>query len=105
VPGYRSALRRLEPTLKDKRGIAFCFEGLAWVATIQGSAERAARLFGAAGALLEAIGAALHPARYVAHDQTVALAREWLGAALFTQVWMAGRMMSVEQAVAYALSE
>ncbi len=49
--------------LKDKRGIAFCFEGLGWVATIQGAFERAARLFGAAKALLEAIGTSLRPVR------------------------------------------
>jgi tetratricopeptide (TPR) repeat protein len=89
--------------LKDKRGIAFCFEGLAWVATIEGAVERAARLFGAAEALLEAIGAALHPVRHAAHNQTVAMGRAQLSAALFAQAWVEGRMMSAERALAYAL--
>jgi len=89
--------------LKDKRGIAFCFEGLAWVAAIQGQAERAARLFGAAEALLAAIGAILHPVRHAAHEQTIGMARTQLGAVVFEQARMEGRTMPAEQALGYAL--
>ncbi len=56
-------------------GIAFALEGLAGVAAGQGERIRAARLWGAAEALRETIGAPLLPADRVEFERMIAAAR------------------------------
>ena len=78
---------------------------LAWVARIDGQAERAARLRGATEALHEATGR--RTSAWVHQDTEVetALLREALGDAGFEAAWRDGRAMSLDQAVRYALEE
>ncbi len=80
-------------------------EGLAGVAAAQGQPERAARLFGAAEAQREAHGEPLPPAYRAGYEHDVATARAQLDAATFAAAWAAGRAMTLEQAIAYALNE
>src|SRR3712207_7167529 len=84
-------------------GIGLCLAGLAGVAGRQGHADRAARLFGAAEALHEAIHDPPPPAHRREIEQNVALARAHLGEARWKTGWAEGRTMSLEQAIAYAL--
>ncbi|MFL5734169.1 MAG: tetratricopeptide repeat protein [Chloroflexia bacterium] len=91
--------------LEDKHGIADCVEGLARVAGSQGKAEHAARLWGAAEAQREAIGIAIPPGDLPEYEQNVARSRETLPAPAWEAAWAAGRAMSVEQAIAYALRD
>src|SRR5688572_18838914 len=56
----------------DKDGIANCLEGLAQAASAQQRAVRAARLYGAAEALREVIGAPMQPTDRIAYDRAVA---------------------------------
>jgi predicted ATPase/DNA-binding SARP family transcriptional activator len=100
------AIRR---ELGDRGGIAAPLEALAALACEgqgqPGAGEVAAHLFGAAAALREAIGAPVPPSEQEAHNRQLRLAREMLGEEAFAAAWAEGRAMSLEDAVAFALSE
>jgi tetratricopeptide (TPR) repeat protein len=105
--------------LGNKYGIATCLEGLAGVASAKGvptgqghratpaqhleGAQRAARLFGAAEALREAVGGTTVPANRADYDRNVAAVRAQLDEATLTAAWAEGRAMPLEQAITYAL--
>lgn len=74
-------------------------QDLAVLALRQGNAARVARLLGAADALHDALGMMRWPVDQPAYDATIAAAREWLGAATFTEVWHAGRMLEWRDAI------
>jgi len=108
-------LERAEPlhkeslTLSREMGgslgtLAF-LEGLACDAGAKGEAERAARLFGAAEALREAIGVPLEPAMRTLEEPYLIEARSQLEEGAWTAAWEEGRAMSMEAAIEYALSE
>jgi len=88
-------------TLGDKRGIAGTLAGLAGAAGRAGFPEGAARLLGAATALIETIGIAraVNPARF---EQAAAATRAALGDAAFAAAFAAGRALTVEQAATEA---
>jgi len=92
--------------LKRKHGVTECLIGLAGVAAVVGepaTAQRAARLFGAAEGLFEATGGGLAAADQAEYDRYLALTRDQLAEAAFAAAWAAGRAMTMEQAIAYAL--
>ncbi|MBI1742494.1 tetratricopeptide repeat protein [Candidatus Acetothermia bacterium] len=90
-------------------------EGIAKLAQTHGRMEQAARLFGAAEALREAISAPISPDAIhrthqgwrktgrVDYDHVVALTKAALGEDTFTKAWAQGRAMTLEQAIDYAL--
>jgi len=94
---------RLEQDIGSTPGIARSLAGLAGVAAAQGQPERAARLFGAAEALLGSIGATLDPADRLAYARDVATIRAQLGADASAAHWAMGRAMTLEQMIAEAL--
>jgi predicted ATPase/class 3 adenylate cyclase len=101
---YRESLRlRLE--LGEKSGIAACLEGLAGLAGAQGRQERAALLFGAAEALRESISWPVKHFERAGYERLADLnaIRAGLGEEAFRVAWAEGRVMPLEQAVAYAL--
>jgi predicted ATPase/DNA-binding SARP family transcriptional activator/Tfp pilus assembly protein PilF len=67
--------------------------------------RRAARLWGSAQVLREQIGAPLPPVDQAELEQQIAAMRERLGEADWTATWAQGHAMTMEQTVAYALSE
>src|SRR5205807_9482260 len=85
--------------LGHKLEIARDVEGLAAVAVAQAQCERAARLFGAAEGLREAMGAPLPPADRAEHDRSVAAVRAALVEEAFAAAWAAGRAMPLEEAI------
>ncbi len=89
--------------LSHRHGVVENLEGLAAVAIAQAQPARAARLFGAAEGLREAMGAPLPPADRAEHERSVAAVRAALGEDAFAVAWAEGRAMSLEQAVANAL--
>ncbi|MBI4770417.1 MAG: tetratricopeptide repeat protein, partial [Chloroflexi bacterium] len=103
----------LSRELGNKQGIAACLAGMAGVVGGVGKPERAARLFGAAEALLEASGAVLDSVDRIAYERNVAAVRRrssargegdaYLDEASFTAAWAEGRTMTLEAAMAYAL--
>ena len=86
--------------LGDKPGIAYSLEGFASLATAQGRASWAARLFGAAEALREAIRVPLLPPDRPEYEQTVNAAHSSLGEEAFAEHWATGRAMTLEEAIA-----
>ena len=89
----------------DRQGVAECLVGLAGVAATAGRPRLAAQLFGAAEARSEAISARMSPSNRPEYEGFVASARAGLRDAEFAAAWAEGRAMSLEQAVAYALTE
>jgi predicted ATPase/DNA-binding XRE family transcriptional regulator len=90
---------------QDRDGIAWNLERLAEVAVVQAQAERAAKLWGAAEALREAIAIPLFPAEQLRQAQPLAAARAQLEPARWAAVWTVGRAMPLEEAVTYALED
>ena len=90
--------------LGDTWGIPECLVGLAGVAGAIKQPARAARLFGAAEALLNATGGQLEPIERAEYDRNLAVACAQLDAATFAAAWRAGRLLSLEQAIEEALN-
>lgn len=87
----------------DEAFAAYCLEGLAG---LEGDPERAATLFGAAEARLEAVGSvpvyAFAPDRS-GRDRAVAVVRSRLDREAFEAAWTEGRALGLEKTVALAL--
>jgi tetratricopeptide (TPR) repeat protein len=88
----------IEPT-------AASLEGIAGVTSDRGRPEPAVRLFGAAHALRQTSGIPVPSVNRPVHEKDLATVREALGEEQFTRGWEEGRAMTLEQAIAYALSE
>ena len=87
-------------------GLPVCLALLAGVASAQGRAGRAARLFGAAERGAESLHQQVVLRQYGDdYDRAVATARARLGEDAFAAAWAAGRAMALEDAVAYALAD
>jgi non-specific serine/threonine protein kinase len=102
---FRDALE-LTFESSDRPNTAHCLQGLAAVAEAQGDPHRAARLFGAAEALLESAGVPLYAqVDQELHRRVAEAIRERLGERAWTAARNDGRAMSFGEAVAYALEE
>jgi tetratricopeptide (TPR) repeat protein len=95
---------RLYQEVGDKTGIARALAGVAAAASIREQPPRAARLLGAATALRAAIGATADPGARVTYDRALVATRAALGEEAFAAAWAAGQALSLEQAVAEALT-
>lgn len=86
----------------DRYGCAFGLIGFARVAVDDGDADTAARLLGAAEALLDSDGIVLDPADAPEYERTVDLARTQLGMTAFERYRAAGRALAIDDAIALA---
>ncbi len=84
----------------DRELLASGLEGLASVVAAQGEPAWAARLWGSAEALREAIGAPLQPIERADYDHAVAVVRDNLDPEAFVSAWAEGRAMTAEQVLA-----
>jgi len=89
--------------ITDSRRLAECLEGFGEIAATSGRTDRAARLLGAAQAIRDVNGSTVQPVNRPIHTRTLALARQALGEAAFSEAWVAGRALSPEQAIEEAL--
>ncbi|HLK61561.1 MAG TPA: hypothetical protein VKU00_33745 [Chthonomonadaceae bacterium] len=80
-------------------------DALGQVAAARKQPGRAVRLFAASESLRETIGAARSPGETEEIERDLLTARQALGEAAFSEAQQAGRAMSLEQALAYALEE
>jgi non-specific serine/threonine protein kinase len=93
--------------LGDRMVASDSLEGMACISAAQGGAPRAGRLFGAAQALREGVGAVPYQ---LTHEEEswrepyVAAARSLLGEDSWEEAIAQGRAMSLEEAIEYALS-
>jgi non-specific serine/threonine protein kinase len=90
--------------LGDRLFIVSSLHNLAEVACSRKNYERGARLFGAAEALREMVGAPLPNAKRANFDRYIEEARDTLGRADLKAAWAEGRVMSLDQAIEYALA-
>ncbi|MFE1175440.1 ATP-binding protein [Streptomyces sp. NPDC058773] len=102
----RHALRE-KPLSHDQWGVAQCLEVLGWCAAAAGLGERAATLMGAADATWQVAGSALSGLGHLqaGHQQCEAALRTALGDTGYAAAFEAGRRLTLEQSVAYALEE
>ena len=108
---HERAERLLEESLMlsveigDESNVAYCLEGLAGIAAFEDNLERAAQLWGAAEALLEAteVIAYPHASDRSHYEHQVADARARLEEEVWKRAWAQGRAMTREQAIEYAL--
>jgi DNA-binding CsgD family transcriptional regulator len=89
--------------LGSRRELCELLELLGAVAFERAEYARSVRLFGAADALLAALGSALRSADRPRYAHSVAEARTQLGAAIFDAEWQAGSGLDLEHALADAL--
>jgi non-specific serine/threonine protein kinase len=81
-----------------------CLHGLASLACVAQQYERAARLFGAANQLRDALSLRSKPADQECYDHHAATTRTGLGEAAFAAAWAEGQAMTLDQAIDYALA-
>jgi predicted ATPase len=87
----------------DKWGATECIEGLALIAIAQEHSERATRLFGAAEAARETFGITMPRPEAGDQEHLWATIRERTAGTAFASAWAEGRVMTLEQAIEYAL--
>ena len=93
----------LSRQLGSKINIAECLEILSGMAGALGDFRRAARLWGAADALREAINAPWPPLERRLYEPYLAAVRSRADEALWRRSWEEGRAMTMEEALTYAL--
>jgi non-specific serine/threonine protein kinase len=94
----------LARSLDRKVFLAHCLENIALTAAARGASVRAVRLFGAADALRNRIGAPPTPCDRAYNNGLLAEARARLGDALFDAAWAESQAMPLEAAIDYALA-
>jgi predicted ATPase/class 3 adenylate cyclase len=101
---YRDALV-LWMEMDHVHGVASCVRGLGETAVLDGSFQRAARLLGAAGSLMDRVGAALPPSEQEDLRAATGSVRAQLGAAGLEDELEAGRALSMEAAARLAMTD
>ncbi len=101
---FRESLA-LRHELGNRQSIALCLVGLAEVACAQGDMERAATLLGTAQTLLEATGTIMGAHDQTRYDGVLTTTRARLGDSAWSTNLKAGRSMSLEAALTYALGD
>jgi predicted ATPase len=89
----------------DMWGSAWVLEELAELAHAQGKARRAICLYGAAASLREVTDSPLWPADRAKREHVLAAIRAAIDDATFATAWEQGRVMTLEEAIAYALGD
>jgi non-specific serine/threonine protein kinase len=79
-----------------QRPIGYCLAGLAGTVGLMGEPERAARLFGAADALLDSIDATVWPIDRAEQERNQSAIRARLSENVFAAAWEAGHTLSPE---------
>jgi len=86
-------------------GVLYTLEGLASLSVLAGNPDKATRLIGWADTTRKKLGDIRPPIEQNAVDKDSAACRISLGEVAFSNAYVAGRAMTLEQAVAYALEE
>lgn len=87
----------------DEAGIAYCLNAFAAVAAVEKEPVRAAKLYGAAAAILERLGIVLDPDDQLDWDRYTDVARRQIKRVRFDRELQEGRTLSVDQAVTIAM--
>jgi predicted ATPase/DNA-binding CsgD family transcriptional regulator len=92
------------PSRMTRYGSVSGLSGLAGIAAALGQFERSARLFGAAEAVSRANQMMLHPPDREVNERNLATVRAHMAEEAFRAAWTAGQALTLEQAVAEALT-
>jgi non-specific serine/threonine protein kinase len=97
----------LSAEIGDRTNVAYYLEALAEISAEENSLDRAARLWGAAAAILEAIEVIAYPhaADRTFYDRQLAAVRRKLDGQAWEEATEEGRAMTLEEAVGYALEK
>jgi predicted ATPase/DNA-binding CsgD family transcriptional regulator len=90
--------------LGQRAAIAHQLESFAFLARAQNQLVRAARLLGAAEALRAALDSPMNPSEQAEYDQEVTALYAQMGVEIAAAHWAAGRIMTMEEAIAYVLA-
>jgi tetratricopeptide (TPR) repeat protein len=107
---YVTARARFEESMaiwgetEDRGGIAFLLSSFAELATAEAQLPRALRLAGAAASLREKHGTPLAPSSQARLERTLELVRSAFSGEDAAAAWSEGQAMTLEQAIAYALT-
>jgi predicted ATPase len=96
---------RLSARLGHREYVAYAEDGLAALAVREGRLGRALRLVASAAVLREATGSSLDPAERELHESTLEAVRRGFDLETITAAYEAARALTLDEAVAYALSE
>ena len=88
----------------DKRTLSQILDQFAGLMSLEGEHERAARLMGAAQALRDSIFAVVEPLDHAHRDNVLVRLGANLDESAFATAWAEGRLMTLEQAMDYAIS-
>jgi predicted ATPase/transcriptional regulator with XRE-family HTH domain len=91
-------------TLGSRDGVVDSIEGIARALAAEGQPRHAACLLGAASSLRVALHDPLRPSQRAEYEQAVAALRQALGVKAFDAAWAEGAALSIEQAIAAALT-
>jgi DNA-binding CsgD family transcriptional regulator len=103
---YRAARAHFEESLAHMKNvyckwdIAFSLEGLARIVAAQGELVWAARLWGTAETLRDAVGTPIFPIHRVEYERAVTAVRDVLGVEAFSAALAEGRQLKLEEALA-----
>jgi len=104
ITRYQESLA-LHSNFGTRSYIAWCFEGMAVATCTLGQHARAAHLCAAAERIRGEEHTPRPPAEQQQYDQALAAAWAALGDERFEQAWTAGRTLSLDDAISYALAE
>ncbi len=108
---YEQALERYRETIVGFRdigqlgGIAHQLECFGFLAMAGDREERALKLFAAADALREKVGAPMTSEEEAYFDEQISVLRQNMEPGQFERIWNSGRALTMEQAVQFALEE
>jgi len=91
--------------LGNRSAVANQLESFAFIALARTEARRAARLLGAAQQVRSSTGAQMLPFEVIEYDESMASLRAALDESTLSEEWAAGAQLTVEQAIALAVSE
>jgi DNA-binding response OmpR family regulator len=96
---------RLSRGLGSRFMIAWCLAGLGGAAALGDAPRQAARLWGASDQLRARLGCRVGPASRLTYERLLAQARAQIGVDAFAEAWAEGGALSLDQAIAEALSD
>jgi tetratricopeptide (TPR) repeat protein len=107
--GWAADLYRESLSLSWETGlnpiVQSALEGFACVAAVGGETERAARLWGAAQVLQETKGNPRDTEFLAEAEARISAVRSGMGEEVWEEAWRKGRVMTIDEAVSYALKE
>jgi predicted ATPase len=96
---------KLKVSVMDRVGITSSLEAFAQLAATEKQFHRAVELWGASEQLRQRLNLLLPPLRKMLYMSLIPMAREQLGGKIFAAAWEAGKAMTMEQAIDFALAE